>query len=99
MDLVLNGQAVTTSNRLLKLLERRPLDVCTLKESKVINGQAKRVLVTFDPKKFSTIELLHITDVQYGAVTCNEDKFIEFRDWVLKKPNRFVLFGDRKSVV
>lgn len=94
MSLTLNGQTVeTTSNRLLKLLDKRPADVFKIKESKIIQGQAKRVSVIFDPKIFKTIELLHITDVQFGAITCQEERFIEFRDWVLASPNRFVLFG------
>lgn len=90
----LNGQNFeTTSNRLLKILDKRPKDVCQIKESKIIAGQAKRVSVKFDPKVFKTIEILHITDVQYGAITCQEARYIEFRDWVLAKHNRFVLFG------
>lgn len=94
MNLTLNGaQVETTSNRLIKILDNRPKDVCKIQEHKVIQGQAKRVSVKFDPNKFKTVELIHITDVQYGALNCQEDRFIEFRDWVLSKPNRFVLFG------
>lgn len=89
----LNGQHVTTSNRLLRLLENRPKDVCKIKEGHIINGEAKRVSVEFDPKKFKTIELLHITDVQYGAKSCLEARFREFIAWVLAKPNRFIILG------
>lgn len=39
------------------------------------------------------IELIHITDVQYGHKQCHVERFIEYRDWILDKPNRFVLFG------
>lgn len=94
LKLILNGIGIeTTSNRLLAILDKRPKDVCKIIESKVIQGQAKRVSVTFDSKTFKTIELIHITDVQWGALTCQEDRFLEFRNWVLSKPNRFVLFG------
>lgn len=40
-----------------------------------------------------TLELLHITDVQFGAKRCNIARLIEYRDWVLAKNNRYVLFG------
>lgn len=53
----------------------------------------KYVSWTFDPAEHSTIELLHITDTQYGHVECQVDRMVEYRDWVLSKPNRFVLFG------
>jgi hypothetical protein len=39
------------------------------------------------------IELLHITDVQYGHVFCDEKRVVEYRDWVLSEPNRFMLWG------
>lgn len=39
------------------------------------------------------IELLHMTDMQLGHVMCREDRVVEYRDWVLAEPNRYVLFG------
>lgn len=39
------------------------------------------------------IEIVHITDVQYGHVLCNKSKVIEYRDWILSEPNRFMVFG------
>jgi hypothetical protein len=53
----------------------------------------KYVTWKFDPAEHKTIELLHITDVQFGHVECKVDRVKEYRDWVLSKPNRFVLFG------
>lgn len=33
------------------------------------------------------------SSVQFGHVECQVDRVKEYRDWVLAKPNRFVLFG------
>jgi hypothetical protein len=63
-----NGISVeTTSNRLMTILDKRPKDVCKITEHKVVQGQAKRVSVKFSTTDFKTIELIHITDVQWGA--------------------------------
>lgn len=41
------------------------------------------------------IELMQITDVQFGHRGCRVDRVIEYRDWVLAKKNRFMLWtGD-----
>ncbi len=56
--------------------------------------ESKYISVNFDSKQYpNNIELLMLTDVQFGHLMCQEARFIEFRDWVLSKPNRFVLFG------
>lgn len=55
--------------------------------------QVKYVTWKFDPRKFKTIELLHFTDVQFGHIECHVKRVQEYIDWVLDKPNRFVLFG------
>lgn len=53
----------------------------------------KYVTWKFSTEEFKTIELIHLTDVQFGHVECQVDRLIEYRDWILDKPNRFVLFG------
>lgn len=53
----------------------------------------KYVTWKFSDDRFANIELLHITDIQFGHVECQENRVIEYRDWVLSKPNRFVFFG------
>ncbi len=58
-----------------------------------VEDQYKRVSVVFDARKFDAIELLHITDIQFGHKSCNEKRMIEYRDWVLDEPNRFMLWG------
>ena len=47
----------------------------------------------FDPKKFKTLEILYFTDLQTGHIFCDVKRVIEYRDWVLEQPNRFVVFG------
>jgi hypothetical protein len=44
-------------------------------------------------KKWGFLEVLHITDVQFGHVCCSQTRVKEFNDWVLAEPNRFVVFG------
>jgi len=45
------------------------------------------------PTDYKTIEVLHLTDVQFGHICCNIPQLLKYRDWVLDKPNRYVLFG------
>lgn len=59
----------------------------------IYGEQIKYLGWTFDSKKYKTIELLHITDPQYGHVECKVNRLIEYRDWVMAEPNRFVFFG------
>lgn len=50
-----------------------------------------------DPKRFpkqpNTIELTHLTDLQYGSKGFERDRFLVHRDWVLSSPYRFVFLG------
>jgi predicted MPP superfamily phosphohydrolase len=83
----------TTKNYIEYLHSLGPKDVMSMKLSMQFGEENKYVTVDFNPKKFSQIELLHITDVQFGHKMCNVEKFKEYCQWVLKKPNRFVFFG------
>lgn len=56
-------------------------------------SQNKYVSWSFDPHVYKSLELLHITDTQFGHVECQVGRVEEYRDWVLSKPNRFVFFG------
>jgi len=61
----------------------------------LIQGQAKYVSWDFSEATFDHLELLQITDAQYGHVCCKVNRLIEYRDWVLKKPNRYRIWtGD-----
>jgi hypothetical protein len=80
----------TTSNYITRELPKRD---ARLRESHVIEEEAKVVSVDFNPKTYKTIEIIHITDLQYGAKSFKEDRFVEYRDWILSVPNRFVILG------
>ena len=45
------------------------------------------------PKPLSTVELVHLTDLQIGSKGFQRSKFLEYRGWLLDKPNRFVFLG------
>lgn len=55
--------------------------------------QNKYVSWYFNPRQFEEVELLHLTDVQFGHVECRVHRVKEYIAWVLSKPNRFVLLG------
>lgn len=96
MERIPEGQ-ITTVNwgaRMANLVKQTPKTPgMTLSTSMIYGDQAKRVTVNFDAKKFNTIELSHLTDVQFGAVACQEKRLVEYRDWLLSEPNRFWLWG------
>lgn len=57
-------------------------------------------LVTYDfddterfPDKPSQIEVFHLTDLQYGSVNFQRQRFLSYRRWILAHENRFVLLG------
>lgn len=77
--------------KLWKNAEPCPLTLCG---SMQYGDEFKYVTVTVDPKKFPRgIELLHVTDVQYGHLCCNVPVLEKYFDWVLAEPNRFIKFG------
>ena len=45
------------------------------------------------PKPLASVELMHLTDAQYGSKLFRKDRFIEYRDWMLAEPNRFAVLG------
>lgn len=85
-----------THSYLDRLWKNAPKDVVRLDTSMHFGDESKYVTVNFDVDEYPDgIEILALTDVQYGHLACNVPKFIEFRDWILRKPNRFVFFlGD-----
>jgi hypothetical protein len=88
------ADVVGTQTYLDRLYARAPQDVVELETTMRYGEEAKYVTVRFDPGRFKRqIEILHITDVQFGHLSCNVGKFIEYRDWILSRPNRFVFFG------
>ncbi len=73
--------------------QHSPEDVVRLGKHMQYGDEIKYVSVTLDPAEYKTIELIHVTDVQFGHVCCNEKRVTDFRDWILSKKNRFVVFG------
>ncbi len=84
----------STQEFLDKLQASAPANVLDLKGSMQFGDEYKYVTIVLDPKAYPDgVEIIHITDVQYGHLCCKVDKFVEYRDWILDKPNRFVFFG------
>lgn len=60
----------------------------------MVQGEAKYVTWTF-PASLKTVELVQLTDVQWGHICCKVERVIEYRDWILDAPNRFMIWtGD-----
>lgn len=84
----------STREYLDKLWAKAPADVVNLRGSMSFGDELKYISVKFDEDEFPKgIELMMITDVQFGSLQCNVPRFLEYRDWILEKPNRFVFFG------
>lgn len=83
----------TTIDALREMQERLSEYPCRPQQGMIYSNQAKYVSWRFSPNDFKTIEILHLTDLQFGHVECRVRKWQEYQDWVLSKPNRFVLFG------
>jgi hypothetical protein len=83
-----------TTEYLDSLWAKAPKDVLKIDTSMLYGEESKYITVRFDEAKFpKQVEIVHITDVQFGHRSCNVKKFIEYRDWILSKKNRFVFFG------
>lgn len=64
-----------------------------LKQSMVIDGQARRLTWDFSKVNIKTLELLQITDVQFGHKACDTETVEKYLAWVLSQENRYILFG------
>lgn len=87
------SDVLSTMSFLDNIQKNAPKDVLNLDLSMPYGAENKYVTATFDPKKFKSIEIIHLTDVQFGHLACNVAKFAEYVDWVLSETNRFVFFG------
>lgn len=87
-------EAPSTVEYMKRLLASAPEDVLKIVTGTPVQEERKYVTVRIpEDMKFSTLEIYHLTDVQWGHVCCQEDRFVEYRDFILAAPNRFALFG------
>lgn len=76
------------------LRAKAPKDVVKLELSMKFGQENKYVTARFKEKDYPEgIEILHLTDLQFGHKACNVARIEEYRDWVLSAANRFVFFG------
>ena len=60
----------------------------------LVQGETKSVTWEF-PASLKRLEIIQITDLQWGHICCNRKRVIEYRDWILAKPTRFMVWtGD-----
>jgi Calcineurin-like phosphoesterase len=64
-----------------------------LKQSMVIDGAARRLTWDFSKINIETLEILQMTDVQFGHKACDTATLDKYLAWVLSQENRYVLFG------
>jgi len=60
----------------------------------MIRGETKYITWHL-PAALKRVEILQITDVQWGNLACKRDRVLEYREWILAKPTRFMVWtGD-----
>lgn len=83
-----------TQQALQRLLDRMAPDVLR-SDGGMIYGEQVKYVTWHLPDTADSIELLQVTDVQFGHVCCKYERVLEYRDWVLAAPNRYMLWcGD-----
>lgn len=66
-----------------------------LQTSGMVYGEQTKYVSWDFPDTLPQIQVIQITDVQFGHVMCKYSRVIEFRDWVLAEPTRFMVWtGD-----
>lgn len=61
----------------------------------LLYGETKYIEWDFNDAKFKNLELIQITDMQWGHIACKRDRVREYRDWILRAPNRYMIWtGD-----
>jgi hypothetical protein len=65
----------------------------TVTESMIIAGEARYLSWDFTHVNIPQLDLLQITDVQFGHKQCKVSKLQEYVDWVLDQPQRYVVLG------
>ena len=76
------------------ILKDRPLAPAELTHNMVIEGETKRPTVTIDAEAHpGFIELMMLTDLQFGSRGFQEKRFIQYRDWILARPDCYIALG------
>lgn len=83
----------TTMNKLAEVQSQLQDYEPKLKQSMVIDGQARRLQWDFSAVDIETLELLQVTDVQFGHKACDVEIVNKYLAWVLAQDNRYILFG------
>jgi len=83
------------TNRILQTIwEQLSPDAYRLSNGMCIGEQSKYLRWELDLEA-DFIDLMQITDVQFGHVCCKYERVVEYRDWILAEPNRFMFWtGD-----
>ena len=83
-----------TQNWMSQLWQSQPkLDPGVRMSTHMHYGEQTKHVVWTLPSTLDQLELIHITDVQFGHIFCKVNRVIEYRDWVLSEPNRYMLWG------
>ena len=83
----------TIGDYLSGLESKRPEKVIQSSAHMIRDGEVKLIKHKFDPDKYPTLEIMMICDLQIGHYAFKQDRFLEFREWNLSKPNRFIVLG------
>jgi len=91
-----NESLTQTHQFLQQYWNNLPPDEVSMSSGMHFGEQCKYVSWDFNSgPEHETLELLQITDVQFGHIGCRVDRIKEYRDWVLSKDNRYMLWtGD-----
>jgi hypothetical protein len=66
--------AKTTTDFLSWIERTAPKDVLRISQSMIYGRESKYLTINVDPQKYKTLELVHLTDLQFGHVCCNYAK-------------------------
>ena len=97
LDRLQSRLSVSTQHTLGEIWRSMPADILRCKEGMAF-GEERKYLAWEIPEtvgEAGPVEITQITDVQFGHRSCRYDRMLEYRDWVLSVPNRFMVWtGD-----
>lgn len=88
-----SSSQLSTLNLLKRLQASLPAYAAEPSTGMHYGQECKYVSWRFDHRRFRSLEILHITDIQFGHVECRVHRLKEYIDYVLSKPNRYVVLG------